>query len=257
MQELLREFERAPSMLLLYGDAGVGKTRMLHELRAGGLGDQRVHWLDLGDGAAAGEGTRNPAMRIEELFERARTGDLVIADHFGRASDELRHQLFRGWSGAGLEKRLGMIVASRHHGFNELRRLCRQYRVRVQSYQQMPLSDDEVMAFLGSYLFEGRATGELIMPSPVRRQFIEARGNIRRVIEIARREEARIAVMPRLHSESIRQGSRIIASLLLLIAIAAGIGWNLLDEARSGSTGSAAGLVTAPPAEKVVEASDR
>lgn len=221
MDDLARRLGSGSARILLYGDPGIGKTRLLEELRDSRLVGESLHWIDLGAVKAGGEAD------IDALFENARSGDYLIADHFDRGPGGVRDQLMRNWAGVGRAKGLRMIVASRYYHFNELRRLCHQYHVRVKSIQQMPLNDDEVFAFLKFNLCHRSAAGELDMPKPIHQQIIDARGNLRRVLEIAARDGAQIEVLPSA-TRGIPRGRRMFAALLALFALAGGVGWQLL-----------------------------
>jgi len=181
-----------------------------------------VHWLDLGTVAAGREA------EIEALFEDARPGDYLIADHFDRGQSSVRDQLIYDWAGVGRAKGLRMIVASRYYHFNELRRLCHQYHVRVKSVQQMPLSDDEVFAFLRFHLCCDPATSELSMPLPIRKEIVDARGNLRRVLEIVARDDSRIEILPVATYSGLFRDKRRVAALLAMFALAGGFGWQML-----------------------------
>ncbi len=228
MEDFVHETKSGPALFLLYGDPGVGKTRLLQELKLTRLADARVHWVNL---ASEDQGTTpgDRSAKVERLFEDAKDGDIVIADHFEAALKKTRHQLFVSWSSQGVDKRMGLIIASSSDGFNELRQLSAQYQVRVQSYQLMPLGSEEVEAFLGFYLFPEHPIGKLSMPSPLRKRVAAARGVIGELIKIAESDGSHISTRPLTDNESIRQGSRVIVSVLILFALAVGIGWYLFD----------------------------
>ncbi len=229
MEDFARELAAGSSMYLLYGEPRVGKTRLLEELRANRLGDESVHWIDL---ANAPEDITSPDLsnEIEQLFDQAAMGDVIIADHFELALKKTRHQLFLSWSTDGVDKGLNVIVASNLDGFNELRQLSQQYQVRVQSFQLMPLDEEETEAFLGHYLFPDHPLGKLKMPAPLRRQLGDARGVIGSLIEIADHDGSHIETAPLADSETLRSGSRVIIAVLLLFAIAVGVGWYFFVE---------------------------
>ncbi len=232
MEDFERELAAGSALYLLYGEPRVGKTRLLEELRISRLSDKSVHWLDLAN-TPEDMASADLSGEIERLFEQAAPGDVVVADHFELALKKTRHQLFLSWSTDGVDKGLNLIVASNLDGFNELRQLSQQYQVRVQSYQLMPLDGDETDAFLAHYLFPDHPLGKLTMPAPLRRQIAEARGVIGSLVEIADHDGSHIETAPLADSETLRSGTRVIATVLLLFAIAVGVGWYFFVEPKS------------------------
>lgn len=230
MEDFVRELKQGSALFLLYGDPGVGKTRLLHELGQSRLAERAIFWLDLDSTNGSDETRIDRSAEVEALFAAAGNGDIIIADHFEMALKKTRHQLFLSWSTDGIDKHLNLIIASSTDGFNELRQLSQQYGVRVQSFQQMPFDNDEVQAFLGFYLFPDQPVGKLTIPAPLRKQIGSAGGLVGRLIEIADRDGEQVRSEPVVEQESIRQGSRLIAYLLVLVVLAAGVGWYLIRE---------------------------
>jgi septal ring-binding cell division protein DamX len=227
MEDFTRELNQGPALFLLYGENGVGKTRLLQELSETRLSERAIYWINL-DSEDGSDATRmDRSAEVEALFAAAGNGDIIIADHFEMALKKTRHQLFLSWSTDGIDKQLHLIITSSTEGFNEFRQLSQQYQVRVQSFQQMPLSADEVQAFLGFHLFPDHPMGKLTIPPPLGKQIAAAQGVIGNIVEIADREGTQIKSAPIVETESIRQGSRIIVSLLILSVLAVGIGWYL------------------------------
>ena len=136
----------------------------------------RIHWLDLSEGNRNDDNLQDNSKGVETIFASAQQGDIIIADHFEKALKKTHHQLFLSWSTDGADKQLNLIVASSTEGFNELRQLSQQYQVRVQSFQQLPFSTDEVDAFVAFYLFPDQTTGKLSIPATLRKQLAAARG---------------------------------------------------------------------------------
>ncbi len=253
MEDFAREVKDGPALFLLYGENGVGKTRLLQELCQSRFGERRIHWLDLGSGDSA-DGTRlDYSHGIEELFDKAENGDIVIADHFEEALKKTRHQLFLSWSTDGIDKNLNMIIGSSNEGFNELRQLSQQYQVRVQSFQQMPFSADEVESFLGFCLFPDQPATKLKIPGPVRKQLAATQGNVGRLIDVIGHHGKQIRSPSAPDAQSIRQGSKIIVGVLLLFVVAIGAGWFFLqsplvtEEERLAATPAQAELQARAP----------
>ncbi len=228
MEDFTRELKAGAPLFLLYGESGVGKTRLLQELGQSRLADRRIHWLDLSEGGDSEDTLQDNSRGVEAIFTSAQPGDIIITDHFEMALQKTRHQLFLSWSTDGIDKQLNLIIASNIEGFNELRQLSQQYQVRVQSFQQIPFSADEVDAFIGFYLFPEDPIGKLSIPPTLRRQLAATRGAVGKIIEIIERDGAQIGSSTTTDSASIRQGGRIIAAVLILFLLAVGVGWYYL-----------------------------
>ena len=228
MEDFTRELKAGAALFLLYGESGVGKTRLLRELSQSRLAGSRVHWLDLNEGSDSDDSLQDNSRQVETVFATAQQGDIIVADHFEMALQKTRHQLFVSWSTDGVDKQLNLIIASSIEGFNELRQLSQHYQVRVQSFQQMPFSADEVDAFVGFYLFPDDPLGKLSIPASMRGQLAASQGAVGKVIDIIERDGAQVKSLPTTDSASMRQGSRIIAAVLILFLLAIGGGWYYL-----------------------------
>jgi septal ring-binding cell division protein DamX len=257
MEDFTRELKAGAALFLLYGESGVGKTRLLQELGRNRLAHSRIHWLDLSEGSTSDDSLQDSSKEVETIFAGAQRGDIIIADHFEKALKKTHHQLFLSWSTDGVDKRLNLIVASSTEGFNELRQLSQQYQVRVQSFQQLPFSDDEVGAFVAFYLFPDQTAGKLSIPATLRKQLAATRGVVGKIIDILKRDGALIKSSPTTDSASIRQGSKIIAMVLILFVLVVGVGWYYLGNRSAlvepvpglASTESEPTAIVEPPVE--------
>ena len=54
-EDFLRELNQGSSLFLLYGEYGVGKSRLLQELSQTRLADRAIYWLDLDSEDGSGE----------------------------------------------------------------------------------------------------------------------------------------------------------------------------------------------------------
>ena len=231
MEDFARELKSGACMYLLYGDEGVGKTRLLDELVLSRLQDVKVRWIDLGAGGISGDGGLvDSSVLVEEIFARARQGDVIIADHFEMALKRTRHQLFLSWSTYGVDKQLNLIIVSNSSNFNELRQLAQHYQVSVQSFQQMPFNANEAATFLGFYLFPDRPIGKLSIPPLLRDQFSQVQGSVGKIVEIAERAGDQITSASVNDTESMRVGSRVIVAVLIAVAIIIGGAWYFLSQ---------------------------
>jgi septal ring-binding cell division protein DamX len=229
MEDFARELKVGASLFLLYGDNGTGKTRLLRELSEKRLSSARIHWIDLNAESPDEKNQQLGSAEVEAFFDAANSGDIIIVDHFESALKKTRHQLFLSWSTEGVDKKLSMIIASSSEGFNEFRQLSQHYQVSVKSFELMPFNPDEVEAFLGFYLFPDHPIGKLSIPSDLHKQLVATDGAVGPIIKIAERDGAQIGSSPMTDTESIRKGSRILVTILILFAITAGVGWYFLS----------------------------
>lgn len=232
MEDFDREIRRGGALYVLHGEAGVGKSRLLRELEANRLADLAHRFVDLADGAdpddAGDVDGQPPPRRIGSLFEDAAPGELIIADHFERASRKRRHQLLQGWATDGLDKRLNLVVAVDSDGLDDFRQLARQFQLEVGSYRLEPLNPAETEAFAGFYLFPERPVGALRMPAAVRRQLRRSRGLVGAVRAILDRDGAAIENAPA--GEGGRAAALRLAGVLLILALAAVLAWYSLEQ---------------------------
>jgi septal ring-binding cell division protein DamX len=233
MEDFVRELNTQAGLYLIYGDEGVGKTRLLTELVGSRLAERNVRWMDLKAGNSGDGVLIDSSVLIEKTFASASPGDVIIADHFETALKKTRHQLFLSWSTDGLDKKLNLIIAASSDYFNELRQLAQQYQVHAQSFQQVPFSPDEAAAFLGFYLFPDRPVDELVIPALLRNQLAMAQGNVGRIIEIAERAGDQISA-PIDDSEPTRRGNRSVVGVVVAAALLLVVGWFYLGGEESG-----------------------
>ena len=232
MEDFVRDLKSGSGVYLFYGDEGIGKTRLLEELAQSRLQDVEVHWIDLKAGGSGEGALVDSSILIEDTFARAKTGDVIIADHFELALKKTRHQLFLSWSTDGADKQINLIVASNAGYYNELRQLAQQYHLRVQRFRLMPFSADEVVAFLGFYLFPDRPAGKLSVPSLLRNQISMSQGSVGKIVEIAERAGDQIISEPFSDTGSTRKVSRAIVGVLIAGTVILAAGWYLFGSSK-------------------------
>jgi len=225
MEGFVRDLKSSAGVYLLYGDEGVGKTRLLEELAHSRLQDVEVRWIDLKAGGSGEGALVDSSILIEDTFATAKTGDVIIADHFELALKKTRHQLFLSWSTDGADKQINLIVAGNAGYFNEVRQLAQQYQMRIQSFQLMPFSADESVAFLGFYLFPDRPGGKLSVPSLLRNQISMSQGSVGQIIEIAERAGDQVSSQPLNDTEPTRKVSRVVVGVTIAGAVILAAGW--------------------------------
>lgn len=250
MEDFVRELNQSSALFLLYGDNGVGKTRLLQELGKSRLSERAIYWIDLDSGDGSDEILMDRSAEVEALFAEAGEGDIIIADHFESAIKKSRHQFLQSWSTEGIDKQLYLIIASSSESYDEMAQLAQQYKVQVQSFQLMPFNADEVQAFLGFYLFPDNPSGKLTIPPPLTRQLAAAQGLVGRVIDIVDREASQIQSAAAAPTASSRRGGGRVFAVLSLFVLALGVGWYLFDQTNTDSTRD---FATAEPAPGVVQ----
>jgi septal ring-binding cell division protein DamX len=228
MDDLVRELRADASLFLLYGENGVGKTRLLEELKLTRLTDKNIHWIDLKAGGSGDGSLVDSSAMVEDIFARAQPGDIIVADHFEMALQKTRHQLFLSWSTDGVDKRINLIISSNDRFFDELQQLANQYQVRVQSFWLMALNPEEAVAFLGFYLFPERPIGKLSIPMILQEQLGLTRGAVGKIVEIAERAGDQITTAPMDDVETIRKDSKNMVGILIAVALLIGGGWYYL-----------------------------
>ena len=242
MEDFARDLKAATGLYLIYGDSGVGKTRLLEELVETRLAQSEIRWMDLRAGSSGDGALVDSSVMIEETFAHARPGDIIVADHFEMAQKKTRHQLLLSWSTDGVDKKLNLIISSHSDYFNDLRQLAQQYQVRIQSFQQLPFSADEACAFLAFYLFPDRTGVKLSVPPLLRDQLGMTLGSVGKIVEIAERagdqmtSETEAKTETQTETEPKPQNRRIVAAVLVTVAIIVGVGWYLID-GQSGIDG--------------------
>ena len=250
MEDFDRELKAEPAFYLLYGEARVGKSRLLQELIKTRLGDKRVHGIELRSSDQDGKGGQDRSVEIENTFARAQPGDIIIADHFESALKKTRHQLFVSWSTDGVDKQLRMIVCSSLDGFNELRELALRYKVGARSFRLKPFSSEEIEAFYAFYLFQDQLVGKLIFPPWLRKQIQQSRGVVGDLIDIAKRDGDQIENVPLSEIEPAGQKRWVMSTVLVMILIASGLVWYL--QTSPDSFDDFAEAPTQPDAENTI-----
>ncbi len=215
MEDFIQEIGRGSSMYLLYGDSGVGKSRLLQQMKKHRLLDRQVRIVDFED-----DTVENFYETIKAIAELAKSTDVIIFDHFEVASNKAQHQIFNIWSTDGLDKGLNIIVCVSSAGFNDFRQLAKQYRIEVKGSQLIPCNEAESEAYLRFHLFPEQPFGKLEMSSAVKRLIRRSDGLYSRLIEIAERESGSINIR-QAGDEPVRVAP--IALIFLLILLVAGV----------------------------------
>lgn len=230
----MREIGRGSSLFLLYGDSGVGKSRLLQQIEMRRLQDHAVNFIDFKN-----ETADNSPETVKAIADSANSSDVIIFDHFEAASNKAQHQIFDIWSTDGLDKKLNLIVCVSTTGFDGFRQLAQQYRIEVKSFQLMPCDEAECEAYLRFHLYPEQPFGKLKIPSAVKRLLRQSNGLYSRLIEIAEREGESINIQQDVRSP-VRAGPIVLVFLMTLLVGAAAIFFYLENQQ---------GLVEIPEAE--------
>jgi septal ring-binding cell division protein DamX len=233
MEDFVRELKADAKLFLLYGASGVGKTRLLQELAQSRLDDSKLHWIDLQAGASGNDALVDSSAMVEDVFAMAQPGDIIIADHFEKALQKTRHQLFLSWSTDGVDKQVNLIIAGEDRFFDEMRQLAKQYQVPAQSFQLMALNPEEAAAFLGFYLFPDRPIGKLSIPPLLQEHLALTQGAVDKIVEIAERAGDQITTAPLDDVETLRKDSKNIVGILIGLALVIGCAWYYLSSQSS------------------------
>ena len=211
----MREIEHGSSLFLLYGDTGVGKSRLLDQLVTRRLAEHNCHSLDF-------EQSDNTDMdeAFGKLAREASQGDVIVVDHFESASNRAQDQIFKSWLTDGRDKNLNVIIVAISTSFNAFRQLAQQYQVEARSFQLMPCSTAEVESYLQFRLFPDDAFGELNMPSAVKKQVRQSNGVLARINEIIERDGDSISLGSARERNLLSRSAPVIGFLTLILAIA-------------------------------------
>ena len=226
IEDFIREIDRGSSLFLLYGETGVGKSRLLKQIDDRRLSDVNTHWLEFKNGAgvtdsSASMGSIDPAQMLKSLVANAEAGDVIFIDHFESASNRAQHQLFESWSIDGRDKQLNMIVAADSASFNAFRQLASQMQIEARSFQLMPCSQVEAETYLQFVLFPEEPFAKLLMSHSLKQQLRACNGVFASLTEFAERDGGKIAI-DRQVSEKSNVMPGVIIGILLLVIIAAG-----------------------------------
>ena len=186
-EDFNREIKDSASLFLLYGEVGVGKTRLLKELVSTRFNQLRVHWVDCDQAENKSGSTTELDSVLERALKKANSGDVIVADHFELATNKMKHHLLQTWATDGIDKKFSLIIATGPTGIEEISNLADRYSLDVKGFQLLPLTRKEVDGYCASVLFPLLVPSPLWMPRQTRRALNEARGligNLRDVVAL-------------------------------------------------------------------------
>ncbi len=214
-----REIKNGASLFLLFGDKGVGKTRLLEELVATRFNGLRIHWVDCKESVDAANAPTDLGPALEQTLNLATNGDLIVADHFELATNKIKHQLLQSWSTDGIDKDFSLIRATGLAGLKEVRNLATQYRVNVKSFQLLPLTPIEIDDYCSSTLFPSLPPGPLLMPKQIRRALNETQGVVGKVRDVVEQQGSHITRHEPLGSQSITKPLLVVFGLAIMLGL--------------------------------------
>lgn len=228
MEDFVREINRASSMFLLYGNDGVGKSRLLQQLTSLRLSEFKVHWIDFRQPNESSEG--DMAVQVERVAEAASHGDIIVLDHFEKASNKAQHQIFQSWSTEGRDKSLNVIIATTNDGFKPFRQLAQQFQTEARSFQLMPCSLEEAEAYLQYSIFPDQPLGELNIARPIKKRIRGANGVFTQLNEIILRDADSISIKSEKPASALMRTKFSIGILTLILLLMAVVYWQSISE---------------------------
>lgn len=215
-------------MFLLYGNEGVGKSRLLQQLTSLRLPEFNVHWIDFRQPEESGDG--DMAVQIERTAEAASHGDIIVLDHFEKASNKAQHQIFQSWSTEGKDKSLNVIIAASNDGFKPFRQLAQQFQIEARSFQLMPCSLDEAEAYLQYSIFPEQPLGELDILRPIKKRIRSAKGIFTQLNEIILRDADSFSIKSVSPASALMRTRFSIGLLTLILLLVAVVYWQSISE---------------------------
>lgn len=215
-----REIKKSASLFLLYGELGVGKTRLLTEMALSRLNELEMHWVDCKQSTDETNVSAELGSTLERILAIATIGDVIVADHFELASKKIKHQLLQSWSTDGIDKKFSLIIATDQAGLEEVRDLATRYRLKVESFQLLPLTSVEIDDYCASTLFPSLPPGPLSMPKQTRRALNETRGVVSQVCDVVDLHRNHITMKAQSNVSSIVKPLFVIFGLSLILMLA-------------------------------------
>jgi hypothetical protein len=214
-----REIKNGASLFLLYGDEGVGKTRLLEELVSTRFNGLRTHWVDCKESVDEANAPTKLGFELEHTLDNASIGDIILADHFELATNKIKHKLLQSWSTDGIDKDFSLIIATGLAGLKEVRDLAARYQVNVKSFQLLPLTGVEIDDYCASTLFPSLPSGPLLMPKQVRLALNETQGVIRKVRDVVEQQGSHITRQEAPRTASIIKPLLVVFGLAIMLVL--------------------------------------
>jgi hypothetical protein len=215
-----REIKKGASLFLLYGDEGVGKTRLLEELVSTRFNGLRTHWVDCKESLDEANAPTKLGFDLEHTLDNASIGDIIVADHFELATNKIKHKLLQSWSTDGIDKDFSLIIATGLAGLKEVRDLAARYQVNVKSFQLLPLTGVEIDDYCASTLFPSLPSGPLLMSKQIRRALNETQGVVSKVRDVVEQQGSHITRQEAPRTASIIKPLLVVFGLAIMLVLA-------------------------------------
>ena len=212
MEDFVREIDRGSALFILYGEAGVGKSRLLVKLKNDRLAHKSVQFIDF-----KADSQVVSSQQINDICDTAAESEVIIFDHFESASNKSQQQIFDNWSTDGRDKKLNFIICCSSAVFNRCRQLARQFQLEAMSFQLQPCEPEESEDYLRHLLYPDQPFATLVMPNPVRRLLRQSNGLFGRIMEVADHHGSEIEVKNLTESSSRTIPFVIVAGLFFAI----------------------------------------
>jgi hypothetical protein len=225
-----REIKNGASLFLLYGDEGVGKTRLLEELVLTRFNGLRTYWVDCKESVDETNSPTKLSFGLEHILDNASIGDIIVADHFELATNKIKHKLLQSWSTDGIDKDFSLIITTGLAGLKEVRDLAARYQVNVKSFQLLPLTRVEIDDYCANTLFPSLPTGPLLMPKHIRRALNETQGVISKLCDVVEQQGSHITRQEAPRTASIIKPLLVVFGLAIMLVLV-GFAYHLIPAA--------------------------
>ncbi len=176
MEDLDLQCHTQGAICILFGQKGVGKTRLLQEFIDTRLTDQRKIVIRFStDGTCSNslqKAQRFPQQEFLTLiFDSMKLDSILVLDQFEYATEDSILKIFQFWKAEWKPKNLKLIISCTHQAVSQLATLSQQFQLSVNSVELKPLNRVERIEFLRSQYCSGT------------RRSIELPGNLKRLIK--------------------------------------------------------------------------
>ena len=222
-EDFRRDIKNGASLFLLYGEEGVGKTRLLRELASSRLSELKIHWVDCKMGVDESNASSDLGPVLDSTLDIATTGDVIVADHFEFATNKIKHQLLQSWSTDGIDKNFSLIISTDQSRLDEIRELATRYQLNVKSFQLLPLTNVEIDDYCTSTLFPSLPASPLSISKQSQRALKETRGVIGKLRDVVELNSNDILMQAPSNSPTILKPLLVVVGLTFVLVLAGAV----------------------------------